>query len=921
MVDYRWNLAPLNLQAGAQVTFYATASDYLPQTAKSEPRRLIVVTPDGLRDRLADRERLIVAELERALRMQRGCHDQVESAQIRLGDLQRFKPPDVDRLQAAEHAQREVDELLARRGEGVPVRIASLLADLENNGIDNADARQRMNGLLEELDRLNSDVLPPLGRELTAAVKTAQVDREGQGEAASVAIAEKSLAVAAERQDAIIAALERQIHRLGRWDSYRRLHRDVAQLLRDQEDAAHPTSEVGRRTLTRDLRDLAPQDVADLHAAAARQLELARLLDRILQEAEQGVVELRKSDPLAADFVADALDEARRLAISGQMRDAGAEIGQNQIGQAAAAQKQIAQDLQQVLDVLANRHENELDRLVKKLRGVEADLAALEQRQEELQKQIEANAKEKEKEAADRQLQWLGQSQQRLREETERLARQLARLQAEQAAEAAALAAKQMDEAGQRAGEGSASDAARKAAEARRSLADARRQLADQLQKSTAELAQEQIARLQDNVNHLRRQQENALDEAQRLRGLEQSQGQLTRSQALSVHELARLQRSLQTDAAGFGQQLAAAAAFELALAGAADDMGQAADSLDRRETGSPTQQPQRNALRRLDQLVEALKPEPPAEQKADQDNAPGGGDNGGKKQGAPCDGIPPIAELKLLKLMQEEINSRIETLQQKAADKPTPEQLQQYTALSNEQGRLAEIALRSVPPAERNAAPQSEPPQVKPTYQSAVGGVSRRRFYTAYPALSASGDVSYSVDEGQLKRELGAAAEKESDNPMLQIARQMTEAKQRIAKADSGAGTQQLQRQIVDDLNRLIEQARKKACQCKPGQCQSQPSEQKQPPQQPPKPNSKPGKNPNSKPAAPGSPRPPGKNAAKKSDAAAETRDAMQRLWYLLPQHAREQMLQSPGEEFAPKYELQIEEYFRRLSQEKRGP
>ena len=132
------------------MTFYATASDYLPQTAKSEPRRLIVVTPDGLRDRLADRERLIVAELERALRMQRGCHDQVESAQIRLGDLQRFKPPDVDRLQAAEHAQREVDELLARRGEGVPVRIASLLADLENNGIDNADARQRMNGLLEE---------------------------------------------------------------------------------------------------------------------------------------------------------------------------------------------------------------------------------------------------------------------------------------------------------------------------------------------------------------------------------------------------------------------------------------------------------------------------------------------------------------------------------------------------------------------------------------------------------------------------------------------------------------------------------------------------------------------------------------------------------------------------------------------------
>ena len=423
VIDYRWNLATLNLQPGEQVAFYATAGDYMPQTGKSEPRRLVVVTPDELRDRIADRERLIVAELERALKMQRECRSQVESSRIRLGDLRRFEQSDVDRLETAEHAQREVNQLLANRGEGVPVHILALLADLENNGIDNADARQRMNALLEELDRLNRELIPPLGRELTAAMKMAQVDREGRGGAAAVGIAENSLTAVAATQDAIIAALERQIERLGRWDSYRRLHRDIAQLLRDQEDAAHRTSEVGRRTLTRELRDLPPQDVADLHAAAARQLELARLLDRVLQEADQGAVELRKSDPLAADFVADALDDARRLAISGQMRDAGAQIQQNRIGQAAAAQGQIAHDLQEVLDILANRRENELDRLVKKLRAVEADLSVLEERQADLHKQIEAAANDKNAEARDRKLQRLGSVQRQLREETERVSR------------------------------------------------------------------------------------------------------------------------------------------------------------------------------------------------------------------------------------------------------------------------------------------------------------------------------------------------------------------------------------------------------------------------------------------------------------------------------------------------------------------
>ena len=43
-----------------------------------------------------------------------------------------------------------------------------------------------------------------------------------------------------------------------------------------------------------------------------------------------------------------------------------------------------------------------------------------------------------------------------------------------------------------------------------------------------------------------------------------------------------------------------------------------------------------------------------------------------------------------------------------------------------------------------------------------------------------------------------------------------------------------------------------------------------------------------------------------------------MKQLWGELPQRDREQMLQLPVEEFLPEYELLIEDYFRRLSEEK---
>ncbi len=286
VVDYRWDLGPLELKPGTQLTFYATASDYLPQTGKSEPRRLMVVTPDELQDRLAGREKLIVAELERALKMQRACRSQVESLTIRLAELRRFEQTDVDHLQAAEHSQRDVGQVLTSRSEGVPMHVLGLLADLENNRLDSADVQRRMAALLAEIDRLGREHLPPMGRELTAAVKTAQVEREGQGRGARPDRNDcaASLAAAGKHQDAVIASLEQLLGQLARWDSYRRFHREIGQLLRDQEDVARRTSEVGRRTLTQDLRDLSPQDAADLKVAAGRQLELARLLDRVLRK-------------------------------------------------------------------------------------------------------------------------------------------------------------------------------------------------------------------------------------------------------------------------------------------------------------------------------------------------------------------------------------------------------------------------------------------------------------------------------------------------------------------------------------------------------------------------------------------------------------------------------------------------------------
>ena len=182
-------------------------------------------------------------------------------------------------------------------------------------------------------------------------------------------------------------------------------------------------------------------------------------------------------------------------------------------------------------------------------------------------------------------------------------------------------------------------------------------------------------------------------------------------------------------------------------------------------------------------------------------------------------------------------------------------------------------------------------------------------------PAKDGAGQGGDAREE-QLKRELGAAAEKEPDNPVLDIARRMLDVQSRFAESDAGEKVQDQQKKIIADLDKLIEQAKKKcngsgSC-SKPGQCSS-----RSPGNASGKSGSKPGNKPSNKPAKNSSPRPPDKKIVKPDPG--EMRNLIKDLWGELPPNVREQMMQNPSEQFVPQYESMIEEYYRKLSEEKR--
>lgn len=356
-VRHAWRLEGMGLAPGTHVTFWAVASDYKPQTAKSEPRRLTIVTTEEMVQRLASRQTTVLAELSRILQLQRRGRERLAALEKRAAEAPRLAQLEVDQLRGVELNQRQIEQALSNRSDGIPGLILGLLADLANNKLDPPLVRRQMESLLAGLEPLVADELPAVARELTAAIKAAQalLDRPETTEAGGGASASVRgpMAAAGRHQDAVIAALERMIGELSQWDRFRRFPQELGQLLHEQEETARRTRDLARRTLTKLLKDLSPQEAAELAEAARQQAAVADRFDAV-QQAMDRAVSVSPGDPAAAD-TADGLRLARELNVGSRMHSAGEQIRRNQLGQATQEQERVEEGLREMLNSLSGR--------------------------------------------------------------------------------------------------------------------------------------------------------------------------------------------------------------------------------------------------------------------------------------------------------------------------------------------------------------------------------------------------------------------------------------------------------------------------------------------------------------------------------------------------------------------------------------
>ena len=490
------------------------------------------------------------------------------------------------------------------------------------------------------------------------------------------------------------------------WSSTREVKSEARELLENQrklnDDIEAMSGRVGQKP-----EQLTPEQKARLDSAASAQQKLAERTQQLLEKMKTLAEERDKQgDSKTAKELREARAAAADSDIPSSMKAARDNLDQNQLGNAGKDQKQALAGLEKLVKNLEDRRADELDRLIKKLREAEQDLEKLTEEQDQLRKKIKEAAREKDDKKREEELKRLARKQRELQKKAEELSKRLSRLRAERAGQSVAQAAKQMAEAVQRLERGEAGED--KQEETLDRLDEAQDDLESSRAANEEELAREALAKVADVLKRLKERQDRVVSETERIHKEVLEEKGWSRRMIDSLGNSADVQAGLAGEAESLAdKELTGAPVFARLLRKAAESMRRATREMTAHKKAmaqknlvelemdsSPAaaaERLQKLAQQRLQQILDALKIDEGTPIRAANNQKPAGGGGGSRPVG---DGIPPLAQLKLLRALQAEINERTKEFARNHPDekKLTADEKQELEAIHREQREVAEL-------------------------------------------------------------------------------------------------------------------------------------------------------------------------------------------------------------------------------------
>jgi len=728
----RWPLSPLKLREGDVVTIHASADDFDDVTVHKQPGRsheieLHVVSRLTLDLALNEMQTQIQQELLREEKLQQEALEKVIPAETHARNNKgRLQPQHFDDLLQAEQLQQQIRARIGTKEEGLRAAVARVQQTLRDNQVARSATQDRVDAVAAELDRLAREEMEPIEPLLTEARKATQ----GPADKPSPSEKDKApLPEARKHQEEVKKTLTELLKLLEPWSTTREVKGEAKSILQEQRTLAAQTAKLAEKIDPGEKAEtLRPELKAELDKTAELQNKLAERANQLLEKMDRLTQSRQKQDPETAQALKDAAEKGKESNVSGNMQDAEKSVRANNLEKAGSEQRASAQGMEEVVKALEDRREEELDKLIKKMKKAEEKLADLAERQDRLQKKTKEASQISDPAKRAEALKRLAREQEQLQRESQEMVRELSRLRAEGAGQTLSQASSRMSQAGRRMGQ--PEEAAQQQEEALDRLDDAQQQLQQAREEAEDELAREKLAKIADVIRGLRERQQSLTLESGRIQREVLQKKEWSRPLLASLQSLTEAQTVLGEESESITRdKLEGTKVFAHLLRKAALAMKQAAERMRLRtnpddpgpdgndgglnvsrenEADAETQKLQKLALHRIDQLLEALKSggSSPGRQSAKPQSGEKkqgeGKQDGGKEENA-GESLPPLGQLQILRTLQQEINERTQAFAKEhpKSKELTTQQQAELKGLHQEQQEIRDLFQELTAPVE----------------------------------------------------------------------------------------------------------------------------------------------------------------------------------------------------------------------------
>jgi hypothetical protein len=799
----KWKLK--DVTEGMQVRFFIEAADDfdldpsgrpvptpLPRhVGRSLTRTITIVTPAEKNAEIAGKYGQLLEDLVRAEKLQRRAHEQVGQLRVQLQKTKRLRPnEDLSLLNRVIQDQTDVSQQLVDADTSVRRRARRALDELRANHLANPALQRRLGRIAAEMEALRLRRLRKIIDELRAVDSSSHPVAPASKKAGRPPTADPveqlaRLKNAESQQREVLTSLAELIGELSEWRNWQDLAGEAKDLIARQQEIQRDAELVKRGTLGTPANELTPQQRADLARLAERQRRIGDRIQRLRRQIGKFLGRLRKEPDANKPAIETLTDVDRFLRdqnLAERTQTTAGKIERNELGEMSQTQKQLVDDLREMLAILENRGTDDLETLIKRQKETEAELQTLQKRQGDVLERLRKLGSAPKTAEQRGELQRLIKEQQQLRKKAAETARRLRRLSANRANDSTQQAADSMDRALQSLRREGLQQARLEQKETLDRLEQARRELARTRQKLEAALAAEALQRMADDLLGLIRRQNNVIAETTRLKTEFERTRKWTRGRRITLDTTRDEQDRLRARIAELAKSSAASPIFFLALNRVAAEMQSSVKAL----AGSKADAKQLDtaltheseAKRQLVQLVNSLRPDKRGS------TAPPPGDGGGRNGAQQVAGPSHVAQLKLLKSLQDELKDRTAEFdgKRKPAEPLTPQQKRKVDELASRQEKLADLArdfMRDVG-IRSGTEPEVSPPK-KPVDKQ---------------AKSKSG------------KDAPQAASEDPADVLRRSHRNMRAAGKSLGRRETGAATRKTQQQVSDDLDRLIRSA-----------------------------------------------------------------------------------------------------------------